>query len=160
VQVNALRKVLGGDLIGTAPGRGYCFTGRVEGKATEAPAKALPAPDLQTRLPRALPALLGRADDLATLGALVDGQALVSVTGAGGIGKSLLVQHLLDARRRAHAHGVCWVELAGVADAAALPARQPGRRHRQRRALGRARQRHGGGRATTPTTSARATART
>ena len=44
------------------------------------------------------------------------------MTGAGGIGKSLLVQHLLDRRRRAHRHGVCWVELAGVTDAAALPA--------------------------------------
>jgi predicted ATPase/DNA-binding winged helix-turn-helix (wHTH) protein len=123
VQVNALRKVLGSELIGTVPGRGYRFTARIEGKAAEQPAMAVPAPDpLQTRLPRALPALLGRAGDLATLGALVDGHALVSVTGAGGIGKSLLVQHLLDARRRAHRHGVCWVELASVADAAALPA--------------------------------------
>ncbi len=122
VQVNALRKVLGGDLIGTVPGRGYCFTARVEGQVLEAPAMAVPAPDLQTRLPRVLPALLGRSGDLATLGALVDGHALVSVTGAGGIGKTLLVQHLLDARRRAHRHGVCWVELAGVTEAAALPA--------------------------------------
>ena len=125
VQVNALRKVLGGDLIGTVPGRGYCFKARVDGKAAEALAQVpaeVPAPDLQTRLPRALAALLGRAGDLAALGALVDGHALVSVVGAGGIGKSLLVQHLLDARRRAHRHGVCWVELAGVADPAALPA--------------------------------------
>jgi predicted ATPase len=84
---------------------------------------AVPAPEsLQTRLPRTLPTLLGRSGDLATLGALVDGHALVTVTGAGGIGKSLLVQHLLDSRRRAHRHGVCWVELASVADAAALPA--------------------------------------
>jgi len=122
VQVNALRKVLGGELIGTVPGRGYCFRGRVEDRLAGAPATAVPRPDLQTRLPRALPVLLGRASDLATLGALVDGHALVSVTGAGGIGKSLLVQHFLDARRRAYRHGVCWVELAGVAEAAALPA--------------------------------------
>ena len=116
VQVNALRKVLGSDLIGTVPGRGYLFTARIEGQVAEPPARAVPAPDLlQTRLPRELPALLGRSDELATLGALVDGHALVSVTGAGGIGKSLLVQHLLDARRRAHRHGDCWVELAGVA---------------------------------------------
>lgn len=122
VQVNALRKVLGGDLIGTVPGRGYSFTARVEGMVVAAPAVPAPAPGLQTHLPRALPALLGRTNDLATLGALVDGHALVSVIGAGGIGKTLLVQHLLDARRRAHPHGVCWVELAGVTDAAALPA--------------------------------------
>ncbi len=121
VQVNALRKVLGSDLIGTVPGRGYRFTARIEGQVLDAPAVAAPAPDLQTRLPRALPALLGRDSDLAKLGALVDGHALVSVIGAGGIGKTLLVQHLLDARRRAHPHGVCWVELAGVPDSAALP---------------------------------------
>src|SRR5206468_2353206 len=46
---------------------------------------------------------------------------LVSVVGAGGIGKSLLTQHLLDTRRSAYPQGVCWVELAGVDDAAALP---------------------------------------
>ena len=123
VQVNALRKVLGGELIGTVPGRGYRFTARVEGREPDAPPAKMPSPDpLQTRLPRVLPSLLGRAGDLAALGALVDRHALVSVTGAGGIGKSLLVQHLLDSRRRAHRHGVCWVELAGVGDAAALPA--------------------------------------
>src|ERR1700741_1775513 len=89
VQVNALRKVLGSDLIGTVPGRGYRFTARIEGKAVEPPAMAGPALDpLQTRRPRALPILLGRSDDLATLGALLDGHALISVTGAGGIGKS------------------------------------------------------------------------
>ena len=122
VQVNALRKVLGGDLIGTVPGRGYRLTARVESKTPADPATPAHAPDLQTRLPRVLPILLGRMHDLAALGALVDGRALVSVVGAGGIGKTLLVQHLLDARRRAHPHGVCWVELAGVTEAAALPA--------------------------------------
>ena len=48
VQVNALRKVLGSDQIGTVPGRGYCFTPRLEGKAADAPAVAAPAPELQT----------------------------------------------------------------------------------------------------------------
>ncbi len=122
VQVNALRKVLGADRISTVPGRGYRFMVNVEGQVLGALATAVPAPDLHTRLPRALPALLGRASDFATLGALVDGHGLVSVIGAGGIGKTLLVQHLLDARRRAYPHGVCWVELSGVAEAAALPA--------------------------------------
>ena len=121
VQVNALRKLLGGEVIGTVPGRGYRFTARVEGMAVSAPAAPAPAPALQTHLPRVLPALLGRANDLAALGALVDGHALVSVNGAGGIGKTLLVQHLLNARRRAYRHGVCWVELATVTDAT-LPA--------------------------------------
>ena len=53
VQVNALRKVLGGDLIGTVPGRGYRFTARVEGQALDAPAMALPAPEPCRRACRA-----------------------------------------------------------------------------------------------------------
>src|SRR5205823_12281663 len=72
-------------------------------------------------LPAELPALLGRADDLTALGALIDTHRLVSIVGMGGMGKSLLAQHLLHARRAAYAHGVCWVELAEVADAAAVP---------------------------------------
>jgi len=43
------------------------------------------------------------------------------VVGAGGIGKSLLTQHVLAARRQRYEHGVCWIELGEVADATALP---------------------------------------
>ena len=78
-------------------------------------------PALRTNLPVELPALLGRADELAALGALVERHRLVSVVGAGGVGKSLLTQHLLATRRDAYPHGVCWIELGGVADAEALP---------------------------------------
>jgi len=122
-QISALRKVLGGDIIATIPGRGYRFTARIHATAA-APATAPPAahhPALRTNLPAELPALLGRDDDLAALGALIDRYRLVSIVGAGGIGKSLLAQHLLGARRGAYPHGVCWVELATVTDAAALP---------------------------------------
>src|SRR5262249_44048157 len=46
---------------------------------------------------------------------------LVSVTGAGGIGKSLLTQHVLAARREKYPHGVCWIDLSGVRHSSALP---------------------------------------
>lgn len=133
-QISALRKVLGGDVIATIPGRGYRFVAPIESAAAAgqdeaatlaaargdaSDAAAAPAP--RTNLPAELPALLGRTDELRALGALVDSHRLVSVVGAGGIGKSLLAQHLLAARRGAYAQGVCWVELATVSDAAALP---------------------------------------
>jgi DNA-binding winged helix-turn-helix (wHTH) protein len=130
-QMSALRKVVGDEVITTIPGRGYRFVARVEtaaaieppgallAAAAAAPAAASPA--LPTHLPAELPALLGRADDLAALNALVDAQRLVTIVGPGGIGKSLLAEHLLQARRDAYAQGVCWVELASVLDGAALP---------------------------------------
>jgi predicted ATPase len=41
---------------------------------------------------------------------------LVTITGAGGIGKTRLAQTLLQARTGAFAHGVCFVDLAPVTD--------------------------------------------
>ena len=133
-QVSALRKLLGGDVIATIPGRGYRFIACLESNPPAAPAAAppaappaaaavdaAPAPAPRTNLPAELPALLGRADDLAALGALIDAFRLVSVVGEGGIGKSLLTQQLLDARRGAYPHGVCWVELTPLTEAAGLP---------------------------------------
>jgi len=124
-QMSALRKVVGGDVIATIPGRGYRFVARIESAPSAGPSGATPpaAPasaPLRTNLPAEWPALLGRADDLAELGTLLDAHRLVSIVGAGGIGKSLLAQHLLLARRQAYPQGVCWVELATV-EAAALP---------------------------------------
>jgi predicted ATPase/DNA-binding winged helix-turn-helix (wHTH) protein len=129
-QMSALRKVVGDEVIATIPGRGYRFVARIEAASIDTgtpavaqeqtPAGSLAAA-LPTHLPSELPALLGRADDLAALGALVDAHRLVSIVGPGGIGKSLLAEHLLDARRNTYAQGVCWVELAAVTDAAALP---------------------------------------
>ena len=123
-QVSALRKVVGDAVIATIPGRGYRFVAPTD---TNAPARdsaaPLPAPPplLRTNLPVELPALVGREHELDALAALIDGHRLVSVVGAGGVGKSLLTQHLLHGRRASYPQGVCWVELASVTDAAALP---------------------------------------
>ncbi|HUL65316.1 MAG TPA: winged helix-turn-helix domain-containing protein [Burkholderiaceae bacterium] len=128
-QVSALRKVVGDEVIATIPGRGYRFVARVASatppqdaaRTTGHATHRTPAPALRTNLPAELPLLLGRAADLAALDALIDSHRLVSIVGAGGMGKSLLTQHLLHARRGSYPHGVCWVELAEVTDAAALP---------------------------------------
>src|SRR5262249_46941823 len=121
-------KVLGSQTIATYPGRGYRFIGSIESPAQDtgqnetasasAPGPTAPA-TLRTNLPAELPALLGRGGVLADLAERVAAHRLVTIVGPGGIGKSLLTQHLLHGRRSAYPQGVCWVEL-GQSDAASL----------------------------------------
>ena len=126
VQISTLRKLLGQDVITTIPGRGYSFTATAVAAPAAPASTSAPAPPptpaaaheplLRTNLPERLPVLIGREDDLAALEALLQDQALITVVGAGGIGKTLLVQHLLDGQRARYVHGVCFVELAGLID--------------------------------------------
>ena len=132
VQISALRKLLGAQAIATVPGRGYQFTALVESdpdgsgspddaSAAAAAARHDPPVERATRLPPLFERLHGRDDDVATLGGLVESQRLVTVLGAGGIGKSRLalsVAHGVVDRRHAD---VWWVELAGLSDPALVP---------------------------------------
>ncbi|MEO8154994.1 MAG: winged helix-turn-helix domain-containing protein [Rhizobacter sp.] len=111
VHVSALRKLLGPQAIATIPGRGYRFTLASD----EVPAAA--AAPLRVAVPeRALP-LLGREAELASLLDLLDQHALVTLVGAGGIGKTTLARSATQARRSAWADGAAWVELASLTDA-------------------------------------------
>lgn len=132
VQISTLRKLLGPHAIATIPGRGYRFSMPLHGNAEDGrlpPAMPAPstlsaapvnprAPALQTNLPEALLPLIGRDDDVAALGALIAGQRLLTVVGAGGVGKSRVAQWLLHERRGAFEHGVAWVDLAPLSDPA------------------------------------------
>ena len=157
VQVNALRKALGGDWLVTVPGRGYRFVAPLASLAPDGPAgaasararavsdgtgagmaappddatpgntiRANTAPDNaapatpRTNLPTLQPLLIGRSDDLAALGTLIDQHRLVTVVGAGGMGKTRLAQALMHLRANAYPHGVCWVELGNVTAPEAL----------------------------------------
>lgn len=140
-QVSGLRKVLGGDVITTVPGRGYRFTARLlpadAGVAQPAAQPAAPAatraavsgsaaPRLRTNLPATLTALIGREAERQALQQSLERHRLVTLIGAGGNGKSLLAQHVLQGLASHFVHGVCWVDLtllapgASAADIAAV----------------------------------------
>lgn len=119
VQVWALRRAIGSEAIATIPGRGYRFALPVQAPPMPA-AAARPAPAPATA---PLARLIGRDADLAELAALLADRRFVTVTGAGGIGKTLLVRHLLQRLADEERRDTCWVELAALtADADVLPA--------------------------------------
>ena len=126
VQIGTLRKLLGAQVIATIPGRGYRFTALAEAQAAAvssvdgAGAGSAARFSPRSNLPEVLPALIGRDDDLAALGALLDAHRLITIVGAGGMGKTRLAERLLHQRQGNYEQGVAWVELAGLSDRALL----------------------------------------
>jgi len=128
VQVLALRKLLGHGAISTVPGRGYRFTLPVivDGEAARPPGVSSSAPAATGtaragNLPPQSPQLFGRDDDLVTLNGLIEQHGLVTVAGAGGIGKTVLAQGVARQQQAQHDGGVWWVELAALSDPALVP---------------------------------------
>jgi predicted ATPase/DNA-binding winged helix-turn-helix (wHTH) protein len=99
-QISALRAAFGPerDLIRTIAGRGYQFTGEIRilpagpgERAGAAPAAAQSASTHPpTNLPEPVSELIGRDDELREIVNLAAGHRLVTLTGAGGIGKTRL----------------------------------------------------------------------
>lgn len=113
VQVGALRRVLGAAAITTVSGRGYRFTAEVQPVRDGARGEAMAVPGTPP------PSLLGRAAELEALEAWLraDG-ALVTLVGAGGIGKTRLARTLAASAAPAGA----WVDLAVLSEGSQLPA--------------------------------------
>jgi predicted ATPase/DNA-binding winged helix-turn-helix (wHTH) protein len=127
VHISSLRKLLGPQAIKTIPGRGYRLAISIDepgssGSVTAAQPAAVPTPKPSvlaprlTNLPDLLPSLYGRAPDIAQIRALLADHRVVSIVGAGGIGKTRLAQAVAGELRSAYADGVWWVELAALSD--------------------------------------------
>ena len=130
VHVSTLRKLLGARALSTIPGRGYRFDAPVaSGAATSAePVSAAlsgPRVDARSNLPAGAPPLFGRDDEIAAVGELVRQRNVVTVVGAGGIGKTRVAKAVaMDARdmHDAFPDGVWWVELATISDGSLVAA--------------------------------------
>jgi len=122
VQIAALRKALADEreLVRTVAGRGYQFTGTVRTgtpahSGTTAPTAAL------TNLPEAVSDLIGRDAELRKILELASERRFVTLTGAGGIGKTRLG---IEAARRLlpkFPDGVWLAELGALSDPKLVP---------------------------------------
>ncbi len=91
---------------------------------------------LATNLPAELSSFVGRESELRELAELLDGTRLLTLTGAGGVGKTRLALQLAAEQADRFADGVWLVEMAGLGDPDLVPqqvasaleiAEQPGR---------------------------------
>ncbi|MFM0342311.1 ATP-binding protein [Paraburkholderia fungorum] len=128
-QVSLLRRALQSDrdAIRTIAGRGYQFVGELVTHAPSGPdpMSAAPAAPVALRgkgLPAYVSRLIGRETHLAELVDLIRSRRLVTLVGAGGVGKTRLA---IEAGRQVSsnfADGAVFVELAATASADYLPA--------------------------------------
>ena len=121
--VSTLRKVLGPTAVVTVPGRGYRFGLALENvDASTANAQAAAESGSRERcaaldnLPQNLPSLIGRECDLASVVDLLGATHLLTLVGAGGIGKTRLALEVARTVAADYPDGMGWVELAPVSD--------------------------------------------
>jgi predicted ATPase/DNA-binding winged helix-turn-helix (wHTH) protein len=115
VQVTALRKVLGDGQAGARyiinhAGRGYCFVAPCRRITT--PVAPIPLPDTRrARLPARLNRMLGRTDEVRALTEQLPLRRLVTIVGAGGIGKTTLALTVAERMISKYRDGAFFVDL-------------------------------------------------
>ena len=132
VQISALRNAFGADrnLIRTISGRGYQFTGEIRTVAasphtqavarTAVPVPAAPRPP--TNLTEPVSELIGRDVEFEEVLGLAAAHRLVTLTGAGGIGKTRLGLEVARRLLPEFADGVWVIEFAPLSDPDLVPA--------------------------------------
>jgi predicted ATPase len=86
---------------------------------TRTPLRSLDA--LANNLPIQLTSFVGRSEELAAVELLLDGERLVTLTGAGGAGKTRLGLHAAAELADRWPDGVWWVDLSSVTDPGLVP---------------------------------------
>jgi predicted ATPase/DNA-binding winged helix-turn-helix (wHTH) protein len=129
--ISALRAVLGRDpeLIRTVSGRGYQFIGEMRAlseaddeRDTLGPEAAEPAALPATNVLEPVSELIGRDDEFAKVVILIGAHRLVTLTGAGGIGKTRLAVALARRLRPHFADGVWLAQFSPLTDPKLVPA--------------------------------------
>src|SRR5207302_4861972 len=125
VQIYALRRALaqapGGDRwIETLPRRGYRFVGPVTERPVGDQHSGLK--DKRSNLPEALTSFIGRERELVEVKRLLPTKRLVTILGAGGIGKTRVALQVAAEVLDAYRDGVWMAELAAIRDPSLVPA--------------------------------------
>lgn len=116
-QISALRKVLGAEAIATVAGSGYRFTLRVVQVAAEQRRESLP----KHNLPQPVTSFIGRDKEIAQIGLLLTRTRLLTLTGAGGCGKTRLAIQAAQGLVESYPDGIWFIELAAHADPGLVP---------------------------------------
>ena len=127
VQISTLRKTLAADrdVIKTISGRGYRFVADMtapdaRSRWPDAAASGHDVPRVSTNLPAATSELIGRDDDVQNVRDLTTTHRLVTLVGAGGIGKSRLALAAASQLVPMFEHGVWHVDLAAAPEQARI----------------------------------------